>query len=251
MPTPRPRFLVAVCDSVAPSGLIGQTILTEGAVYDTIMPAEGYAAWSPLSYPGVPASPGGYAGLIVLGGRMSANDELPHFTALGRLARAFDELGRPVLGVCLGAQIIARAQGARVWRMARLESGFVDLEVTAAGRRDPLFEGLGRRLTLFQNHYEAFDLPPGGVNLMTGGACEVQAFRLGRAVYGFQFHMEVSVDVVREWMRLFGSRLYRDEPGLLTELDSGFGRHLEPQRRLAGEVFRRWIALAPSDEDGA
>ena len=123
--------------------------------------------------------------------------------------------------------------------------------MTAEGRRDPLFEGLGRRLTLFQNHYEACDLPPGGVNLMTGGACEVQAFRLGRAVYGFQFHMEVSVDVVREWMRLFGSHLYRDEPGLLTELDPGFGRHMEPQRRLACEVFRRWIALARPDEGGA
>ncbi len=70
MPTAQPRFLVAVCDSVAPSGLIGQTILSEGAVYDTIMPAEGYASWPPLSYPGVPASPGGYAGLVVLGGRM-------------------------------------------------------------------------------------------------------------------------------------------------------------------------------------
>ncbi len=243
-----PNFLVVVCDPVAPSGLIGQAILAEGAFYDTILPGEDFASWSPRDYPGLPTSSKDHAGLVILGGRMSANEvaENPHFAELEDLARDFEAAEKPVLGACLGAQIIARAHGARIWTMDRLESGFVELEVTEAGLRDPLFEGLGDRLTLFQNHYEAFELPAGGETLVTGGLCEVQAFRLGRATYGFQFHMEVSADSVREWMRLFGWRLFEDEPRLLTELDAGLRAHMETQRRIAGRVFGRWVALARS-----
>lgn len=241
-----PRFLVVVCDPVAPSGLIGQTILAEGGFYNSILPGEDFASWSPQAYPGLPASSKDYGGLVILGGRMSANEvaENPHFAELEDLARDFETAEKPVLGACLGAQIIARAHGARVWTMDRLESGFVELEVTEAGRRDPLFAGLGARLTLFQNHYEAFELPAGGETLLTGGLCEVQAFRLGRATYCFQFHLEVSVDSVREWMRLFGTRLFADEPRLLSDLDAGFRAHMENQRRLASRVFGRWVALA-------
>ena len=249
---PSPRFLVVVCDPIAPSGLIGQTILAAGGFYDTVVPEKAFASWSPLTYPGLPQGPRGHDGLVILGGPMSANDEDAHpcFRDLGRLAKAFEARDKPVLGACLGAQIIARAHGARVWRMAEMESGFVELEVTAEGRDDALFGGLGDRLTLFQNHYEALDLPAGGVNLITGGKCEVQAFRLGRATYGFQFHMEVSVDSVREWMRLFGAEFFRDAPWLLSELDPGFMRHMEAQRQAADRVLRRWVGLARPGEPG-
>jgi GMP synthase (glutamine-hydrolysing) len=243
---PRPRVLVAVCDPVAPSGLIGETILDEGGFYDTIVPGERFASWAPLDYPGLPASSAGYDALAILGGAMSANDEAEHpwLADLGALAAVFEAADKAVLGVCLGAQIMARRHGARVWRMGALEAGFVDLRVTEAGRRDPLFAGLGPDLTVFQHHYEAFDLPAGAVNLVTGGLCEVQAFRRGRAAYGFQFHLEVSIDTVRDWMRRFGAREFEDEPRLLSALDAGFRRHMPRQRRLAAEVFGRWVDLA-------
>ena len=242
----RPHVLVVICDPVAPSGLIGETILDKGGFYDTILPGQGFASWSPLDYPGLPDSPADYDGLVILGGPMSANDEAdyPWLRDLGALATSFETEGKAVLGVCLGAQIMARSHGARVWRMGAFEAGFVDLRVTEAGRHDPLFANLGADLTVFQHHYEAFDLPAGGAILLTGGLCEVQAFRLGRAAYGFQFHLEVSVDTVRDWMRRFGESEYRDEPRLLTELDAGFRRHMRAQRRLAGEIFGRWVDLA-------
>lgn len=245
-PGPRPRVLMVVCDPVAPSGLIGETIVDKGGFYDTIVPSAGFASRSPLDYPGLPGSPAGYDGLVILGGPMSANDEADHpwLAELGALATAFEADGKAVLGVCLGAQIMARGRGARIWRMGALEAGFVALQVTEAGRRDPLLAGLGAELTVFQHHYEAFDLPAGGVNLLTGGRCEVQAFRLGRAAYGFQFHLEVSVDTVRDWMRRFGEAEFKDEPRLLTDLDAGFQAHMKAQRRLAAEVFGRWVDLA-------
>lgn len=242
----RPRILMVVCDPVAPSGLIGETILDKGGFYDTIVPMAGFASWSPLDYPGLPGSPAGYDGLVILGGPMSANDEddYPWLKDLGALARSFEASGKAVLGVCLGAQIMARSRGARVWHMGALEAGYVELEVTQEGRQDALFADLGPRLTVFQHHYEAFDLPAGGTNLLTGGLCEVQAFRLGRAAYGFQFHLEVSIDSVRDWMRLFGESEFKDEPRLLSDLDAGFQTHVRTQRRLATQVFGRWVDLA-------
>ena len=248
-PDPRPRVLTVVCDPVAPSGVIGETILDRGGFYDTVMPSERFASRTPQAYPGLPDSPGDYDGLVILGGPMSANDEADHpwLGALGALARAFDAGGKGVLGVCLGAQIMARAYGARIWHMGALEAGYVELQVTQQGEDDRLFAGLGSRLTVFQHHYEAFELPPGGVNLATGGLCEVQAFRLGRAAYGLQFHLEVSVDIVREWMRRFGESEFKDEPRLLTELDAGFQTHMPAQRRLASEIFGRWVDLARQD----
>jgi GMP synthase (glutamine-hydrolysing) len=242
----RPRVLMVVCDPVAPSGLIGETIVDKGGFYDTILPGEGFASWLPLDYPGLPATPADYDGLVILGGAMSANDEAEHpwLGDLGALSRSFAAGGKAVLGVCLGAQILARSHGARVWHMGALEAGYVALQLTQDGRRDPLFAGLGANLTIFQHHYEAFDLPAGGVNLLTGGRCEVQAFRLGRAAYGFQFHLEVAIDTVRDWMRRFGKTEFKDEPRLLTDLDAGFQAHMPAQRRLAAEVFGRWVDLA-------
>jgi GMP synthase (glutamine-hydrolysing) len=242
----RPRILMVVCDPVAPSGMIGETILDKGGFYDTIVPTARFASWAPRDYPGLPGSPVGYDGMVILGGPMSANDEAEHpwLGELGALATSFEASGKAVLGVCLGAQIMARGHGARVWHMGALEAGYVELEVTEEGRTDALFAGLGSRLTVFQHHYEAFDLPAAGVNLLTGGLCEVQAFRLGRAAYGFQFHLEVSVDSVRDWMRLFGESEFKDEPRLLSELDSGFQSHMQAQRRLAAQVFGRWVDLA-------
>jgi GMP synthase-like glutamine amidotransferase len=247
-----PHFLTVVCDPVAPSGLIGQTILACGGFYDTIVPEQGFASWSLLSYPGMPEGAQGYDGLVILGGPMSANDEDAHpwLRDLRRLVLAFEADDKPVLGACLGAQIITLAHGGRVWHMGEMESGFVEMELTEGGRDDALFEGLGPRLTLFQNHYEAFDLPPGAVNLVTGGKCEVQAFRLGRATYGFQFHVEVLVDSIREWMRRFGPQFLRDAPWLLNELDPGFRRHMEAQRQVADRVLRRWVGLARQGVSG-
>ena len=98
---PHPRILMVVCDPVAPSGMIGETILDKGGFYDTVVPALGFASRSPLDYPGLPDSPTGYDGLVILGGPMSANDEAGHpwLRDLETLATAFEAGDKAVLGL--------------------------------------------------------------------------------------------------------------------------------------------------------
>lgn len=239
------KYLMIVPEATAPAGVVGETLVSEGALYDTLLPVERHASRAPFDYPGIPKDTGDYAGLLVLGGPMSANDigKHPFLGETMDLIRAFAAADRPVLGICLGAQIIARTFGGEVYRMARLESCYHTMQVTADGRSDPVFSALGPEVTSFQNHFEAVRDVPGAVTLATGGACPVQAFRVGRATYATQFHPEVTIDIVRDWIRKFGATFTRDEPRLLTDLDRQFGEHFARARSQCQALVRGWIAL--------
>src|ERR1044071_926010 len=240
------NFLMIVPEATAPAGLVGETLAGEGASYDTILPVERFASRSPFSYPGIPRDIGDYTGLIVLGGPMSANDtaKYPFLAETMSLARAFAAADRPVLGICLGAQVIARAFGGEVYRMDRLESGFRTMETTAEGRHDPVFSTLGSAITSFQNHFEAVRNVPGATALATGGACPIQAYRIGRATYATQFHPEVTIDIVREWIRKFGREFTDEEPRLMTDLERQFQESFARHRELCQGLVRNWLALA-------
>jgi len=240
------KYLMIVPEATAPAGLIGETLIGEGAIYDTLMPIDRYASHAPFDHPGIPAQPGDYAGLLALGGPMSANDtgKYPFLTETMNLIRAFAAADRPVLGICLGAQIIARTFGGEVYRMDRLESGFYTMEVTPDGKRDPVFSALGAEIISFQNHFEAVRDVPGAVALATGGACPIQALRIGRATYGTQFHPEVTIDIVRDWIRKFGATFTDEEPRLLTDLDRQFERSFARHRAQCQTLVRSWMALS-------
>ncbi|MGH6891498.1 MAG: type 1 glutamine amidotransferase, partial [Dongiaceae bacterium] len=150
----------------------------------------------------------------------------------------------PVLGVCLGAQIIARAFGGEVYRMDRLESGFFDMDVTPEGRRDAVFSALGPGITSFHNHFDAVRNIPGALALATGGACPIQAFRIGRSTYGIQYHPEATLDIVRGWIRKFGRVFTDQEPRLLTDLDRQFERSFGRHRDQCQTLVRRWMQVS-------
>jgi GMP synthase-like glutamine amidotransferase len=240
------KFLMIVPEATAPAGLIGETLIGEGALYDTLLPVERHASHAPFTYPGIPKTPGQYAGLLVLGGPMSANDidEHPFLAETMSLIRALTAQDRPVLGICLGAQIIARTFGGEVYRMERLESCYHTMQVTPEGRNDPVFSVLGDEITSFQNHFEAVRNVQGAVPLATGGACPIQAFRIGRATYATQFHPEVTIDIVRDWIRKFGTAFTKDEPRLLTDLDRQFAENFPRARAQCQALVRGWLALA-------
>jgi GMP synthase (glutamine-hydrolysing) len=240
------RYLMIVPEATAPAGLIGETMLAEGALYDALLPVERHASNAPFAYPGIPKEPDRYAGLVVLGGPMSVNDsaEHPFLDETMRLIRRFAAAERPVLGICLGAQMIARAFGGEVYRMGRLESGFRDMEATAEGRRDPVFSALGPAITSFQNHFEAVRNVPDAIPLATGGACPIQAFRIGRTTYGTQFHPEVTIDIVRDWIRKFGATFTDEEPRLLTDLDRQFQQSFPRHRDQCQALVRGWLRLS-------
>lgn len=242
-------YLVVTAETYAPAGLVGLAILDAGDYYDTIIPGAQYASWSPDGYPGIPTGPGDYAGLIIMGGAMSANDveDHPYLLELEALSRSFEAEGRAVLGVCLGAQIVARAWGGEVFSMGKLETGYVDVEVAPESETDPVFAAVDRNFAAFQNHYEVVRNVPGLACLVTGGACDIQAFRIGERVYGTQFHIEVTPDIAREFYRLGGETLYRDAPYMKQDLDAGFRKHFKQHNRVSRLIVDGWLRLARGD----
>jgi GMP synthase (glutamine-hydrolysing) len=140
------------------------------------------------------------AGLVFMGGPMSANDDLPFIRQELELIRQAVAAGQPVLGICLGAQLIAKALGARVYRNPVKEIGWFPVDWTEAARRDPLLAGLSGPETVFHWHGETFDLPRGAQWLAQSERCRNQAFRAGAGVYGFQFHLEATPEMIAGWV---------------------------------------------------
>ena len=161
-------------------------------------------------HPGAHPNVDRYDGLIVLGGPMNVDqrEALPHLEVeIAAIRRAVDQ-GKPVLGICLGAQLLAHAFGGEVRRAEQWEIGWYDLAVTDAGREDPVTAPLAPSARLFEWHGYTFDLPADATLLMSGAGCRNQAFRLGEAAYGFQFHLEVDQHLIQRWTTI---KSYRDE----------------------------------------
>jgi len=137
--------------------------------------------------------------LIVMGGPMSVNDEGRYswLSQEKRFIRDLIEAGKPVLGVCLGAQLIASAMGARVYRNREKEIGWFAIQASTATVGGPVFR-FPPSVEVFHWHGETFDLPAGAVHLARSAACENQAFQLERSVMGLQFHLETTPETLRE-----------------------------------------------------
>lgn len=172
----------AVCLQHVPfegPGALAPLLATHGCVLDRyLVPEEG-----------LPADPGDL--LMVMGGPMSVNDPDQWIHAeIAFLARAVHE-GVPVLGICLGSQLLARALGATVRPGPGLELGMTPIRLTADGRRDPVFGSMPESFEVFEWHGEVFDLPEGAVALASSELCPLQAFRYGASAYGLLFHLEM------------------------------------------------------------
>ena len=147
---------------------------------------------------------GGYNGLVVLGGPMSVSqaDQYPHLDTEVELIRSAIDRQVPILGICLGAQLIAKALGAEVRPNSQKEIGWYDLSLTEVGREDPLTRSFGDRERIFQWHGDTFDIPEGAVHLASSPSCRNQAFRYADNVYGLQFHLEVDEPLIERWLRV-------------------------------------------------
>lgn len=170
---------------VTPIGVVGETLAARGARLTTLFPHRGDA---------VPVTSHGFDGLVILGGPQHAGDDVawPAFADMLPLIRRFHHEGRPVFGICLGAQLISRAFGGTVWPFGGLEIGYLPVEITEAGQADPLLAGLAPEQRIMQLHEDSFDLPAGATLLMANPTCANQAMRVGVSTYGFQFHLEVT-----------------------------------------------------------
>lgn len=144
----------------------------------------------------VPPDPSAFAGVIAMGGPMGVyeEDRYPWLRDEDRLLRAAIARDQPALGICLGSQLIAKADGARVGPGPEKEIGWYPLTLTDDGRKDLLFAGFPEA---FEWHGDVFDLPAGAVNHAASARYPHQAFRVGRRVYGLLFHVDVTAPMVR------------------------------------------------------
>lgn len=186
----------------------------------------------------------GHDGLIVLGGTQNALDDegSPHFPPLLPLMREFVEADRAVLGICLGSQLLARAFGGENLVGCAPEFAWRQVELTGEGRVDPVLGALPVRFPIFEWHDDTFTLPDNAVHLARNDAAENQAFRLGRAAYGIQFHFEADRKVVAEWNRAFADELAETHPDWPDRHEREAERH-GPEADAAGlAIARAWVS---------
>jgi GMP synthase-like glutamine amidotransferase len=169
---------------------------------------------------------------------MSVNDDLPFLHREMEFIRQAIARRQPILGICLGAQLIACALGATVRRNSAKEIGWYGLDFTEAAGSDRLFDGLSME-TVFHWHGETFDLPPGAELLASSGLCRNQAFRAGERVYGLQFHLEVTPRMIADWC------VQDENGGDVRELESVIDPSFNAPRMaaLSARVFGNWCEM--------
>lgn len=211
-------LLVVLNDATAPLGSF------EAHLHDQQRP---FFLWKAAEEP-LPIPLEDLEGVIVLGGQMGVHDE-EQFPFLRRVKALLRELllrQTPVLGICLGGQLLAEAAGAVVTSHSCGERGALSVELTAAATRDPLFSGLENPLPVYQWHDDSFALPAGADLLAASDRCPCQGFRLGKA-WGLQFHPEISRHIMLSWCRDETSRSdFQAEFNVVEERLSETGRRL-------------------------
>lgn len=185
-------FLIIQNDPHCPPGSLAGLLSAAGHHFRTV------AAYSTAEL----SAPSGVTGIIVLGGEMGVHDsaQFPHLVRVGALMAEALQTGTPLLGICLGGQLLAQVAGGRVSSPSPCgEKGISRVQLNEEGSRDPFFAGVQQSFVTFQLHQDSFSVPPGALLLAGSPVCPAQAFRLGRAAYGLQFHPEVDRAIVSCW----------------------------------------------------
>jgi len=228
------RVLAVVHQRDAGPGVFGEAIAEAGGELDE---------WTAAERPEPPADPLGYDAVLVLGGAMNVDEGDRHGWIAEEDALLRELLARevPLMGLCLGGQLLARAAGTEPQRASRPEIGWHRVEVTPEGESDPLLGPLAPAFEAFQWHSYEFPLPAGAVPLARSEVC-LQAARLGERAYALQFHPEVSRADALHWVDDYEAdpdaiRIGIDPADLGPETAAKIGAFNE----LGRELCRRWL----------
>lgn len=217
-----------------PIGILGEHLTSLGARLKT---------WLPLQQPTPPQAD--YGGLIILGGPMNAceDDTFPHLPVVVDLIHQFHQAGKPIMGICLGAQLIARAFGSPVYAHHVPELGFTPVAAVAAMPQESWLQNCPPDLHLMQWHFDTFDLPAEATLLMSNPVCPNQAYRIGANVYAFQFHLEVTPAIVMSWLAFKNDWIEAHYPHLQQQLKDQVAAYYPQSAQFAGQVAKAWMAL--------
>ena len=189
-----------------------------------------------------------YNALIVLGGPMNLDEieQYPHLLVELEVIRAALDKGIPILGICLGAQLVAKALGGEVMKNPQKEIGWYDVSLTNAGKQDLLFSVLAEKEKIFQWHGDTFTLPEQAVLLGSSATCTNQAFRYRDNVYGLQFHLEADLDSIERWLSV---PIHLEELASVTayidpeQIRVDTRKYLQHSLELSNKVFIKFIDL--------
>lgn len=239
----RAKILVVQHSEHAPGGHFSKGLMDRGARLSVV---------NPLAGDDLPSTTQGFDGLVVLGGPQHAFDDQasPHFPFLMELMRLFDGEGKPVAGICLGCQLLARAHGGCVHPLEMLEFGFIQHRLTDAGLIDPLLKGIALP-PLMEFHEDTFALPKGATLLMEGDGCRHQCFKVSMVSYGFQPHLEVDEKTACEWINMFtrgGITTYRRyrhrfDAAYIGTMRDRLRRLTFESARYCDRIAENWLAL--------
>ncbi|MBN8949699.1 MULTISPECIES: type 1 glutamine amidotransferase [unclassified Rhizobium] len=235
---------VAIIENMknTPLGALGIALEEAGAQIEWFRPWSGEA---------LPKDTSSHDALVVLGGEQSARDDdtHPYLPELARLMRRFESENKSVLGICLGSQILARAYEAENLLGTAHEFGWKTVGLTDAGRRDPLLADVGDEFTIFEWHGDTFTLPTGATRLAANGVTPNQAFRIGRATYGTQFHFEANAAVVDRWRVEFKETIERKEPGWLDRYPELVASHAAAAEAAGLAIARAWVGTVEAQAE--
>jgi GMP synthase (glutamine-hydrolysing) len=195
----------------------------------------------------VPEEMGDQAGLIVMGGPMGVyeKNKYPFLGKEMHLIESALKLERPVLGVCLGSQLLAAVLGAEVKKGGKKELGWHTVTLAEDAAKDPVFGGVQHEFWPFHWHGDVFSLPRHAVGLASSLQTPCQVFRYGRNAYGILFHLEVTREEISQMLADFAEELL-EAGGKATDITDHISRHLPVLQEIAGGVFGRWASLLPA-----
>ena len=194
----------------------------------------------------VPPDPRAFSGLGFMGGPMSANDELPWTQPVLQLMRDAVDARVPVIGHCLGGQMLARAAGARVQRNPVKEIGWVPLTIEASPAARQWLDGAASPFQAFQWHEDTFAIPPGATRILTGAHCAHQAYVLDDRHLGMQCHVEITAEMIVTWLRIGISDIDENlgrSPAVqdAATIKSLIAKNLPESSATADRLYARWI----------